>query len=299
MLPIDAAGRGQILRTGYSPEGFAPDLVCDPTTITLARMRNFDDLDGGAPRLSFSPIVFLANASYVQQPKTEEPAAGRVAATEDPEVFCQDKKARLADPIVEHESPKRKWYQPSLLPVDPEEPEKSAEPTYEIWGYVEGSTIGEAIGAAIDRVGDRQIVCAIALPSHADAAEQFCNGKIFRYFGDIEIIQAALSEWFRKNKRQCLTDQRGPTGATYEPYAFVLSSNCRPEFPERFTRALYAMFAEGTIDQLFEKRFPGRKSDYLSTLFRINGIPKGNGPDLPPPPADTVTLALRSCQSGP
>jgi hypothetical protein len=148
---------------------------------------------------------------------------------------------------------------------------------YAIWGYVEGSTIGDAITDAISQVGDRQIVCPVPFPSHEDAAKKFCEGKIFRYFGDVELIRAAIANYFNENGKKCPADQSAANEGTYEPYAFVLSSSRHPEFPERFTRALYTMFEDQTIDRLYGSKFPGsRKSEYLATLFRINSIPRGS-----------------------
>lgn len=299
LWPIDAADRTHILRSGSTVDGKMPDLICDPTTITLARMRNFDDQEGDAPGLSFSPIVFIANGSYVQQTTDAKPASGHIPKSRAPPAYCDTIISEMNSPpdSASGGSDHKKWWQPVLFPPRPGASSEKDGAPYAVWGYVKGSTIGDAIKEAIKRVGDQRIICPVAFSSHAEAAERFCEGKIFRYFGDVELIRAALTDYFRKTGRKCPTDQSAANEGTYEPYAFVLSVTCRPEFPERFTRALYAMFEDETIDRLFASHFPGsEKSQYLGTLFRINSIPLGDepapapkspGPDLVPPGCQT------------
>lgn len=298
-VPIDAAQRTQLLLHGnfMRKDGVTvtPDLLCDPTTITIARMTNFDDVTGDAPNLSFSPIVFIANGAYLQQKGVAAPAIGRMGKDDkDTAALC----ARL-ETESRQESKPNKWYQPVLLPRDPATPEDTGGTPYVVWGYVAGSTIEASIRQAIDRVGDNQIVCERKFASHREAADAFCAGQIFRYFGDVEVIREALDEHFRRTGRKCDVDASGADGGTYEPYALVLSSTCRREFPERFTRGLYTLFQEGTIDQIFAESFKGAEATpYLSTLFRINSIPLGSEPDpsRKPRPEDVVR---RGCSALP
>ena len=59
-VPITAAERIEIL--GGARRDI--DVLCDPTTITLGRMRAFADLEPPGS-VSFSPIVFVANGTYI------------------------------------------------------------------------------------------------------------------------------------------------------------------------------------------------------------------------------------------
>ncbi len=174
--------------------------------------------------------------------------------------------------------------------------------TFEIWGYVEGSTIGETLEAQIGRRSQGNwVICPIALPSHTKAAAEFCAHRLARYFGDLDIIKAALTEHRERNGSGCAADNSSANVGTYEPYAFVLSSHRFPDFPERLTLALYEMFGDGTIERLFAGHFPGaKKSQHLSTLFRINSIPEGTDTRLPPrcPVAPYESNARRYCPSG-
>lgn len=272
---VSTTDRTQILQTGTTRDGVTPDLLCDPTTITLARMRNFDDLEGDAPALGFSPVVFIANGSYIQLPLSAKREYDRVPKGKKPREYCAEILSQMKGHLDPRDDPPRPpWWRPILFPV-------SNEPglRFEVWGYVEGSTIGDALNEAIGRVGDQRFICPVPFSSHTEAAERFCEERIFRYFGDVELIRAALLDYFRTTGTKCQADESATNEGTYEPYAFVLSAARYPEFPERVTRALYAMFQDGTIDKLFASHFPGsEKSQYLDTLFRINSIPLGAEP---------------------
>ena len=71
-VQVDATLRADFLNKGIGDY----DLLCDPTTITLERMRRFADEEETA-QLEFSPIVFVANGSFVQQERGAPDPAGR------------------------------------------------------------------------------------------------------------------------------------------------------------------------------------------------------------------------------
>ncbi|QND34673.1 amino acid ABC transporter substrate-binding protein (plasmid) [Sinorhizobium meliloti] len=307
---VDAEKRAKFLTTG---EGDF-DLLCDPTTITLRRMQNFAH-NGRAPALEFSPIVFVANGSYVQLKRVDDApkASGRLPNEAPNSPSCGQILQWLQ---YAGDRPPENWTWPAgTLPgnqgaksteVDGGDataegllewlerrfdftlrrPQGNSEETktFEIWGYVEGSTIGETLEAQIGRRSQGNwVICPIALPSHTKAAAEFCAHRLARYFGDLDIIKAALTEHRERNGSGCAADNSSANVGTYEPYAFVLSSHRFPDFPERLTLALYEMFGDGTIERLFAGHFPGaKKSQHLSTLFRINSIPEGTDTRLPP-----------------
>lgn len=121
------------------------------------------------------------------------------------------------------------------------------------------------------------MICPREIDSHSEAADEFCNGRLARYFGDVDIIKAALADYGERTGTRCAADTTPTTEGTYEPYALVVSSRRFPDFPERITLALYGMFEDGTVERLFSGHFPGtQKSQHLATLFRINSIPAGS-----------------------
>lgn len=152
-------------------------------------------------------------------------------------------------------------------------------PEFEIWGYLEGSTIGPSVVEASQLAPSAIGVCTRAFKSHSDAANALCNGEIYRYFGDIDLVRAAIETHRSKSNKDCPVDEDAASRGTYEPYAMVLS-NRQTGFPEDFVWALYSMFTDGTMAHMFDGRFgERRRSQYLETLFRINSIPSGVVPE--------------------
>ena len=325
VIEISADDRKTILETGAFKDGNGVsqtiDLLCDPTTITLARMAELDTVS--SQRFAFSPILYVANGSYVQQAYGPSEFRKRLKskmngscddATGDFRLmFCEaaqsDKRwrwlwpperpdadtlkapdwAAVCDRInaALNASPKRlKTSQSTAAKADmPEKrqpqiwPEPTLpEPRLEVWGYVSGATLGQSVEQAAARAPREIGVCARELPSHEVAAQEFCAGRLFRYFGDVDIVRAAIATHRRKNLDPCPTNEQPSTKGTYEPYAMVVaSSEAKPDLPEHFSAAIYSMFADGTVEQLFNGRFRGnRPSEALRTLFMINSIPTGN-----------------------
>ncbi|MDC0657175.1 hypothetical protein N6L27_04110 [Leisingera sp. SS27] len=270
----------------------------------------------GLQRFVFSPILYLANGSYFQRGYPRRVFREQLATVlkfrcvQFPDlkpVFCGGREhptgwewlrrpdkslfgkkpsidwASACDAILdamatEKELPtdtkdqKRKVWPPQIWPEpDPVEPE------FEIWGYLKGSTIGPSVDKAAKLAPSSVGICTQAFESHALATEAFCNGEIYRYFGDVDLVRAAI-EAYRANHtdNDCPADETPSSRGAYEPYALVLS-NENSGFPEDFTLALYSMFSDGTIAQMFKGRFGERRqSQYLETLFRINSIPTGD-----------------------
>lgn len=287
-IQFNASDRRQFLELGTTKQNEDVDLLCDPTTITLARMDNFDDLDGRAPHLQFSPIIFVANGSFVQRPQAREDVAfGSIPLGTKPKLFCKNviETAKKFNPLPNAPDEKCKtasWWNPNdwsckvqLRPPQNRNVASANRTQFEVWGFVEGSTIGDAIQQAVERVPEDRKICTRPFASHAEAAKAFCEGKILRYFGDVEIVKAALRQRRKNEDIDCPADVSNTSQGTYEPYAFVVSAK-NSEFPERFRRALHGMFMDGTIDKLFKRHFPkSQKSPFLSTLFRIQSIPSG------------------------
>ncbi|MBO9407861.1 hypothetical protein J7399_10505 [Shimia sp. R9_1] len=274
-----------------------------------------EDQGEGLHRFVFSPILYLANGSYFQlgyprrvfreqlaktlklrctqfpelKPvfcaEREHPTGWEWLRRPDTELFAQKPSidwTTACDAILEAmatdkdlpentEDPGRKVWPPQIWPEpDPVKPE------FEIWGYLEGSTIGPSVVKAAELAPSSIGICPQAFDSHTLATEAFCNGKIYRYFGDVDLVRAAVNAYRANNTdNDCPADETPSSRGTYEPYALVLSNEKRG-FAEDFTLALYSMFTDGTIAQMFDGRFgERRRSQYLETLFRINSIPTG------------------------
>ncbi|WP_105386391.1 substrate-binding periplasmic protein [Neorhizobium alkalisoli] len=293
---VDSSRRAGFLNTG---EGDF-DLLCDPTTITLKRMQNFA-YNGRAPHLEFSPIIFVANGSYLQlQRGTNAAKAAGILPKDAPVNPSCDAIIKWLEGLGNKPPEEWTWYAATDTASAPsvtdgggllgwlsdtfdvtlrQSPEGVGEKTraFEIWGYVKGSTIGETLNdQAPRRSKPNWVICPWERPSHQKAAEDFCDGRLARYFGDVDIIKAAVAEYGEKTAKTCPADESATTVGSYEPYAFVMSAHHFPDFPERLTLALYEMFEDGTIERLFAGHFPRtKKSQHLSTLLRINRIPAG------------------------
>lgn len=297
MTTIDATERTIFFENGeFGGDKKKVNLLCDPTTITLERMDRFAAIPSDKPRLQFSPIVFVANGSFVERKDLSDDLATGVIEEEIlPETHCKSvvEKAESGPTPANCEDDEKKksgkqeesWWRPAdWLPVvkfmrefdKPKEVKKGRK--FEVWGYVKGSTIGDAVLEATKRVPETTVICPRVFNTHSEAAKAYCDGQLVRYFGDVEIVKFALSEIRRTKGLECPADMSNTQKGTYEPYAFVLASTDEhPDFPTRFTRALYSMFSDGRIDKLFEEQFSNsRKSAFLSTLFRIQSIPRGN-----------------------
>jgi len=297
------------------------DLLCDPTTVNLKRMTDFAkvsiEAEGGLPNhFVFSPILYLANGSYVHREGTRKQFREQIAKKLEPmceefpalkPVFCTNPPAHTAwswirrrDDSIFAAKPVD-WddackaiegglkaevdgfksvtnRQPSAWPPQIWPEPKPEKPEFEIWGFLDGSTIGQSVIEAA-RLAPSSVgigVCTQTFDTHTEAADAFCNGRIYRYFGDIDLVRAAVDAYRNSNSNNdCPLGENTPSEGTYEPYAMVLSNRIKG-FPEDFTLALYSMFTDGTVAQMFDGRFgEGRRSQYLETLFRINSIPVG------------------------
>lgn len=260
------------------------DLLCDPTTMTLERFANFttggpSQLEG-LRELEFSPIIFIANASYIEDNRGRDLPADLSLPCESPtETAAPESNAASGGSdggTNNRDSAPPKWLQGLEKKFSFRlRPEKKTETKkYQIWGYIAGSTSAERLERSSQR-HKSFTVCLRALSSHQEAAAAFCERDLDRYYGDLDIVREAIADWNRLSGQKCTVPPRTNTVADfYEPYAFVISSGNLPDFPERFTLSLYGMFNDGTVDRLFKGHFADApRSPYLPTLFRLNSIP--------------------------
>jgi ABC-type amino acid transport substrate-binding protein len=215
-------------RLGDPADGrIAVDVVCDPTTITLER----------AGRLDFTPIVFIANATFVSRESRHFLTADEAAASES----CADAAA-------------------GGLPVVAA-------------GMVTGTTAMAAFELALGQgfLGNPADfnVCAIAVGSHVQGIERLCSGDLSYYFGDSDILRAFLTD-----RPDCRASFHS-SFLTYEPYALVVNGP-DATFRRRFVQAIYGLFSDGSVEKFYEQHFgTRRRSAALDTLFSINSVPRG------------------------
>lgn len=251
ILPID---REKFFK-GDNPQKI--DLLCDPTTINLKRFRDLAEHG-----LEFSPIVFVANGSYVINPKNSADKA----------VIKDAARCRPFSDMAAAPAPAE------TAAADEAKPERLAA------GFVRGTTNEETLRSTIRRgalvLKDKQVVCPVEYQSHWTAARAFCEGKLRYFFGDDDILRGMLAVQ-KKSFEGCDVTEEGPNPLSYEPYAFVVS-DLHPEFRLEFKRALYEVFYSGKAKFIFAEHFGNRSmSPFLETLFRINSIPSGKAQDAP------------------
>ncbi len=221
-VPIDAGNRLE------EPAGGGVDVVCDPTTLTLERAGRFD----------FSPIVFIANATFVSRDTRAFLAPGQAGLSAD----CAAALAGVGRVAAA--------------------------------GMLAGTTAVAAYELARERgfLGDRREygVCAVTVASHVEGIDRLCAGELSFYFGDADILRAFLQE--RPGCRAAFHT----SFLTYEPYALVISRE-DAEFRRRFNQAVYGLFSSGAVDGFYETHFgTRRRSDALNMLFSINAVPRGS-----------------------
>ncbi|WP_210526909.1 transporter substrate-binding domain-containing protein [Rubellimicrobium arenae] len=275
--PITPAAREAFFR-GEGPD---LDLLCDPTTISLARMRDFAALPEERG-LEFTQIVFVANGAVLEQ--------SAATAWDD---SWQDGSLNVdgcvrPEPASDQEDPAG-----DVTPgSDPLPPGGDPAPKRFGAGFVRGTTGGEVLAAAL-RAGAVKVsaeTCPVEFPTHWDAGRAFCEGHLSFYFGDQDILRSVI-EIYRDGPRGCKFEGAiAPRPLSYEPYAFVVSGKTRG-FRQAFVRALYEVFHHDTVTGRFHGNFEGQAmSRFLETLFRINQIPAGVplSPDDQAPDAATV-----------
>lgn len=251
------------------------DLMCDPTTITLQRLdmmaAHAEALDRSdatgelrPDALDFSPIVFLANGSYIERLRSKSdggtfPGVSNIKP-DNLSQTCVAGPGRSPDEMTSFRSA----------------------------GVVQATTAQDTLDFAVRKgllvLNENSAVCAVSYPDHLALITAFCEGELAYYFGDLDIIRA-YHNWYLDTVGLSGDDNAcpikvAPEPISYEPYAFIVSSRI-PGFRQKFNRALYAIFHDGkTIGQM-GLHFGENKtlSPFVQSLFSINKIPSGYGPD--------------------
>jgi ABC-type amino acid transport substrate-binding protein len=209
--------------------GTSVDLVCDPTTLTQERARRFD----------FSPILFIANSTFLLRQQLHFLTEAEVDAAED----CRT----------------RRDVEPGLALV--------------AVGMVGNTTSRAAFDLAISTGALAETpefgFCVVAFSSHADGLAEACEGFVSVYFGDLDIVRAQL-----EGVKSCAAVPHRSFLA-YEPYALSITSS-NPDFRRSFVSAVLGMFADGTTREMYREAFGNSPmSPSLEMLFRINAVPLG------------------------
>ena len=259
---------------GPGEPAVAIDLLCDPTTLTLGRLETFAR-DEASRHAVFSPIVFVANGSYVRHGGKENQAACTVGATSEAGGFvhpaCWTRERRGADggSFKEVVLPDR------IACTQPRAATAGQAPEYVIAASVVGTTAGATIerAARLNQLGlgDSQRVCTVLVRNHRAGVRSFCRNDFHFYFGDLDIIQAYQALARQEGLGCDLARSEQPL--SYEPYALLVSSTSS-EYRAKFIAALYEIFSDGTAASRFDAYFPDYgKSSALGLLYSINSIP--------------------------
>lgn len=293
-------------------EDLGIDLLCDPTTITLGRMHNLLG-SGNTGSVRFSPIVFVTNAAHFQQPKLDGSTPGNIKVKKeekDDKTKAEDRE-KLPDctEIIDASNnggwkPKttvryvppfwKSWIgmekeDEDLLQMKYSRASDGKSVFYEVWGYVGSTTADKTVEKAKrdekanrdekakrDEKKDVLRVCPRPFDTHEEAARAFCEKRIARYFGDVEIIRAALQVHRSREGVDCKAKLSPRIEGSYEPYALIMSPRKHPHLPDQLTYALYGMFSDLTVQRTFNKYFDeNSKNLFLDSLFRTNRLPPG------------------------
>ena len=296
-MPVDSKARTEFLNSGVG--GY--DLLCDPTTLTLNRAMNFADHarrgSNSLGALQFSQIYFVANGGQVEL-KAKDRIDGKGAflikteklghTTECGGIVQEVWAARDTDQEADlkkdadsglRQQDFRQWFKDNiqLRYRGPDEKLEKLNTNVSVWGYVSGTSIEKRVMSDRQRSDEdnRTKVCLVVFENHKDAVARFCDGYLARYYGDLDIIRATISA-SPGTKSTCEYEEPPEQQRSYEPYAFVMSSERHPDFPNRFVAALYGLFHDNSVQNVHTASFPGvDKTNYLNTLFLINKVPSG------------------------
>lgn len=239
------------------------DLLCDPTTISLARMRDFAALPVELG-LEFTQIVFVANGAYLEHRGANDWDPAWTEGTLD--------RSGCAAPELRPESGAQETDAPQGGAQEGEAALLGA-------GFVRGTTGAEVLAESLRTKAiarhEKNAICPVEFATHRDAGRAFCDGHLRYYFGDQDILRSVVDA-YRAGPLGCAFDGKiAPRPLSYEPYAFVVTART-PGFRQAFSRALYEVFHHETATARFHGNFRGHAmSSFLETLFRLNKIPAG------------------------
>lgn len=260
-VPVSANQRAAVLDGKFEVDGLPLDVLCDPTTISLAR------LDRLGATATFSPIVFVANGSFVKHGAFENRQPCRIGATDETRPACT-----LVPAPTAKDAEATKVAAPAGLDCAPK---LAADGSYFVAARVVGTTAEDTLARA-QRLKQLALkpgesLCTVVVADHRDGVRRFCANAFHYYFGDIDIIEAYRDLTVEEGRSCDLARSDRPL--SYEPYALLVTSE-DALFRARFTAAVYEMFSDGTAAGLFDAYFPDHaKSTALDMLFRINSIP--------------------------
>lgn len=321
-VPVDLDKRHRIL-TGQDKD---IDLLCDPTTVTVRRLAEFQGAMpmGKRPHLRVSPIFHLANRGVLR--RTPHPVDGkaswwdrcrpRIGLALGSTASAQDGDAR--DTATRTDTT---GSQTATCIRLSEEPKIARGPIRIAVGQ---TTSADALnggrpdplprcGSVID---DTSTDCVA--PNHQDAARLLCTAsRDVEYHGDIELIEAAVAHWRQMHPgpdkchatrsvagpdrspdaRESTADASKTAGSprqdTYEPYVLVMSNRNINDLDLRLTTELYRLAQDGRLRNLLTSHFPDTPvSRDLDSLLRILSIPAGNArpATLVPPGGGTPAI---------
>lgn len=255
------------------------DLLCDPVSLTMSRLGR---LTVQSETYHPTPIVFVATSSYFPSARAQSTGAPRPAGRP-VEGGGNDSQCQPQAGVGPPDEAARPWQRiTSRIRLWPAPPASGPE----FWGAVSGTTSsapGQLDIALKNRAaqGKDPAACGVLYSSHSEAAEDFCRGVLTRYYGDIDIVRAAIHDASARMDGQC--DPKNLTvpkdGQAYEPYVLL----SKPGASAKINHAVYSMFSDGTMAALLKTHFPNMApSQALEWLLVINRLPQGEAPEPEP-----------------
>lgn len=213
------------------------DVVCDPITMTVDRLTRLQ-----ATEYRSSPIVFVASSTYA---------------------------IRTIEKPSEDQSPQSNslgWFGNISWKIQ-------IWPDFrgpvEIWAAVAGTTSNPPGSRHKASEEESKRIIPRSYTDHKSLASAFCAGTVDRYYGDIEIVRAAVEQ------AGCgAAFPENPDDMAYEPYMILISN--RNDLSAKVTSGIYSMFSDDTIRHVLEAEFSSANiSPALRSLLAINRIPSG------------------------
>lgn len=270
---ISAAQRSDILNAPSIDLG-GLDLLCDPVTLSLSRASRLSD------RTIYSPILFLANGTFVQRPDPEPCNLGEARTTAVP-TPCLSVPTKKEPPRCHGAEAAKIWPPGDCSRVETVvwppacAARRPADRAYLRIGVTAGTNAREMIQRARDLnlLADGTL-CIAEYAEHSQGLKGFCAGRLHYYFGDRDILQATLDHLTRES-RPC-PYKFASRGLSYEPYGILIATT--RGLGNRVVQALYGLHSDGSADGLFNAYFTNGKSAPLEMLLRLNSIPANSVP---------------------
>lgn len=156
-------------------------------------------------------------------------------------------------------------------------------------GYLKGTTAETAVGIArrnaiFDLRDDVELEIDGEIDSHFDGVSAVCAGRLWFYFGDLDILKA-LRARAEAEGQDCSAVQTSADVYSYEAYALPVDPR-RTDVMLALQTGVFRLFSTGRAYDVYDIHF-GRqpRSPILQAVFSLNGVfpPPALAPQVPAP----------------